>query len=185
MKYEEIICENIETEIRKSKYENGAFKFVDKTSEAYISNGKEHRVDGPTYTSKYPNGMVEYVHYCVNGRRHRNNEPACITYYPNGKIKIETYYFNGYLHKKDGPSSIEYDILGNITHEYYYLNNVPFPKFIFEIETLEDLRSVQLDRIMDQYKLNLNNVPKDEAYELLKKVLYFENETLKKYQHPL
>lgn len=91
--------------------------------ESYITEGKLHRVDGPAYILRYPNGAIKQQEWYYNGEKHRENAPAHIEYYNTGQVAGEYWYQNNKLHRIDAAALTEYSSDGSISLKEYYRND--------------------------------------------------------------
>jgi len=89
--------------------------------EAWVKNGKLHRIDGPAVIRYLENGQLQNISWHINRKFHRIGAPAAISYFKNRQIRNEVWYKNGQLHRLGGaPADIEYFENGQIKYEAWY-----------------------------------------------------------------
>lgn len=83
-----------------------------------VDGGTFHRVYGPAYIKRAPNGQKIMEMWYLNGRQHRRGGPAQIERRQDGTVTVEAWFDHGLSHRKGGPAQISHSP-GQVTELWF------------------------------------------------------------------
>lgn len=164
-------------------YIDGNFHVTTPRGEIYFVNRKLHRDDGPaiiSYLSSYKKAAQE-ERYFINGKKVKEILYKYNPLNPSKDIHIISHYDAGRLHSDIGAAYIVYDDPEKPIYEQYYLRGKRIEKRLWEKLKNGSDKSVELDRIMEKYGVDINKCSQVKIDNLIKKTNDFEK-FLEKYR---